>query len=74
VPPAALVRQDGRSGVFLAIDGKAQFVPIRAGLRAASGVEVLEGLGGGEAVIVTRARPLVDGDRVRVTDAGGAQS
>lgn len=74
VPPAALVRQGGRSGVFLATDGRARFVPIKVGLRTTSGIEVLEGLSGSEAVIVTRTRPIADNDRVRVTDAGGAQS
>lgn len=71
VPPAALVRQDGRTGVHLAVDGRAQFRPIRVGMRAEAGVEVLEGLDGGEAVIVRRGKPIAAGDRVRVTSAGG---
>lgn len=71
VPPAALVRQDGRAGVFVATDGRAQFHPVKVGVRSETGIEVLEGLSGGEAVIAQRAKPLANGDRIRVTDAGG---
>ncbi len=67
VPPAALVRQDGKTGVFVIADGRAQFRPIRAGVRAETGIEVLDGLNGGEAVIVQRVKPIADDDRVRVT-------
>lgn len=71
VPPAALVRQDGKTGVFAIADGRARFRPIRVGVRAETGIEVLEGLNGGEAVIVQRVKPIADGDRVRVTSSGG---
>jgi HlyD family secretion protein len=67
VPPAALVRQDGKTGVFVIADGRAQFRPVRVGVRAETGIEVLEGLSGGEAVIVQRVKPIAAGDRVRVT-------
>lgn len=71
VPPAALVRHDGNAGVFVATDGRARFRPIKVGMRAETGIEVLDGLGGGEAVIAQRARPVADGDRVRVTGSSG---
>jgi HlyD family secretion protein len=71
VPPAALVRQDGKAGVFVASDGRAQFRPVKVGARTETGVEVLDGLGGGESVITRRVKPIVAGDRVRVTDSGG---
>jgi HlyD family secretion protein len=71
VPPAALVRQNGKTGVFVITDGRARFRPIRVGVRAETGIEVLEGLNGGEAVIVQRIKPIADGDRVRVTSSGG---
>jgi len=71
VPPAALVRQDGRTGVFVVDDGRARFRPIRVGVRAETAIEVLDGLKGGESVIVRRIRPLADGDRVRVTAGNG---
>lgn len=75
VPPAALVRQDGRTGVFVITDGRAQFRPIRVGVRAETGIEILDGLSGGETVIVQRVKPITDGDRVRSTTSsarGGA--
>jgi HlyD family secretion protein len=71
VPAASLVRQDGRAGVFVAVDGRAQFRPTKVGVRAEAGIEVLEGLSGGEAVIARRTRPVADGDRVRVTSSDG---
>jgi HlyD family secretion protein len=74
VPPAALVRQDGRTGVFVVDDGRARFRPIRVGVRAETAIEVLDGLKGGESVIVRRIRPLADGDRVRVTAGNGGDS
>ncbi len=73
VPPAALVRQDGKAGVFVADDGLAQFRPVKVGMRTETGVEITEGLTGGETVITQRAKPLSHGDRVRVTSKGGAQ-
>jgi HlyD family secretion protein len=67
VPPAALVRQNGKTGVFVAVDGRARFRPVRFGVRTETGIEVLNGLNGGEAVITRRIKPVADGDRVRVT-------
>jgi HlyD family secretion protein len=74
VPPAALVRQDGKTGVYVSADGRAQFRPIRAGVRTESGIEVLDGLSGGEAVIVQRVKPIADGDRVRVTTSNASNT
>lgn len=76
VPPAALVRHNGQTGVFVAVDGRAQFRAIKVGVRAETGIEVLGGLNGGEAVIARRIKPVADGDRVRVTTSnpsGGVQ-
>jgi HlyD family secretion protein len=73
VPPAALVRQNGQAGIFVAAEGRAQFRPVKIGVRAENGIEVLEGLKGGEAVIVQRVKPVADGDRVRITSSGGEQ-
>jgi hypothetical protein len=55
-------------------DGRAQFRPIRAGVRTESGIEVLDGLSGGEAVIVQRVKPIADGDRVRVTTSNASNT
>jgi len=71
VPPAALVRQAGQAGVFVVSDGRAQFRPVKIGVRSETGIEVLDGLSGGEAVIAQRAKPLTNGDRVRITAASG---
>jgi HlyD family secretion protein len=70
VPPAALVRHAGQSGVFVAADGRARFVPVRPGVRTGEGVEILDGLPAGTAVVTARARALDDGDRLRLPRGG----
>lgn len=70
VPPGALVRQGGQSGVFLADGGRAWFAVVTTGVRTANGVEILDGVAEGALVVTQRARPLVDGDRLRVSNDG----
>ncbi len=66
LPPAALVRQEGRPGVFVIDDGRARFRAVKVGVRTETGVEILDGVAEGEAVVTQRAKPLMDGDRVRI--------
>ncbi len=66
LPPAALVRQEGKPGVFVIDGGRARFRAVKVGARTETGVEVLDGVAEGEAVITQRAKALVDGDRVRI--------
>ncbi len=74
VPPGALVRQGGQTGVFLADGGRARFAVVTTGVRTANGVEILDGVAEGALVVTQRARPLVDGDRLRVRNDGAGQS
>ena len=72
VPAAAVVERDGHAYVFVL--GEGDLVTrkrIRTGARSGAVVEVLEGLEGGERVVVEGAGFLADGDRVRVVPAGG---
>ncbi len=54
---------DGTASVLVARDGRARRATVRLGLRTLDAVEVLDGLGEGEAVVVGGA--FRDGDRLR---------
>jgi len=68
-PVAAITWRDGKSGVFIENDGRAEWRPVRLGLRGADSVEVREGLAAGARIIAPAnptAPPLRDGQRVEV--------
>lgn len=73
LPPSALVRQSGRVGVFVVEDGRARFAAVNTGIRTENGVEILDGLAEGARVVTQKARPLADGDRLRVSSEGAGQ-
>lgn len=66
VPRAALVSDDGQLGVFLLLDGKAVRKEVTIGDPGGTGdrVPVIEGLRGGETIIVEGASSLTDGQKV----------
>jgi HlyD family secretion protein len=66
VPKAAVLKQEGRSMVFLARDEKAVLQPVTLGREQAGYVEILSGLQGGESVIVSGQETLKDGDKIVV--------
>ena len=72
LPPAALVRQAGETGVFTVADGRARFVTVNVGIRTENGVEILAGLSEGAQVVTQKARPLLEGDRLRISSEAGA--
>lgn len=66
IPAAALQRQNNQSGVWQAKDGQASFLPITPGVISADGfVEIRQGLGAGDTVIVHSAKALADGARIQ---------
>jgi membrane fusion protein (multidrug efflux system) len=66
IPRIALVDSDGSSNVFVVTAGNAEQRPIKTGLSNAGKVEVIEGLKGGEQVVVVGQNGLKDGNPVRV--------
>jgi HlyD family secretion protein len=69
LPNAFLVVREGKSGVFVAVGGRASWRPLKLGLRAREAVEVVDGLQPGD--VVARPRdpkkgPLEEGRRVAV--------
>jgi RND family efflux transporter MFP subunit len=67
VPKSAVAQQNGQSGVFRIVAGRAQWTPIAAGGEVQGQVEITKGLQGGEKLLVVPPdHPIRDGERVRV--------
>ena len=66
VPAAAISERDGSSIAFVVVDGKAQQRVIKPGRSLGDDREVLEGLAGGDVVVLEPPADLVDGTRVQV--------
>lgn len=69
LPSGFLVKRDGEPGVFVAVQGRAQWRMLRLGIQGRENVEVLEGLTPGEIVVLPadpKAGPLTDGRGVRL--------
>jgi HlyD family secretion protein len=67
-PKPALVQRDGKSGVYLVVEGRAKFEPVETGGEVQGQMEITKGLQGGERLIVLPegVATVRDGDRVRV--------
>jgi len=74
LPPAALVRHNGQTGVFEVEDGRARFVTVNVGIRTENAVEILDGLTEGAQVVTQKPKPLLEGDRLRVSSDSVARS
>lgn len=69
VPNASVQRYAGKIGVWLIEDKRLRFVPIRTGATDLDGrVQVLEGLGGGERVVVYSHKALTPRSRIQIVD------
>ena len=66
VPAAAIVERDGKDVAFVVIGEKAALRTLQLGRSLGDDREVLEGLGGGDAVVLDPSEQLVDGARVRL--------
>ena len=66
VPATAIVERDGKDVAFVMIGEKAALRTLQLGRSLGDDREVLEGLGGGDAVVLDPSEQLVDGARVRL--------
>jgi membrane fusion protein (multidrug efflux system) len=73
LPRAAIVDADGAESVFVVVNGKAEQRPVRTGLANNGWLEVVEGLGGDEQVVVVGQAGLKTGTTVKVV-AGNAKA
>ncbi len=74
VPEEALVPVGADQFVYRVVDGKAQRVKIRTGVRRAGTVEVVEGLAAGDSVVTAGQLKLRDGVPVAAGGPGGNPS
>lgn len=69
VPNASIRRVDGQLGVWLVDAGDLRFAPVRIGASDLDGnVQILEGLGGGEQLVVHSHKALTAGSRIKLVD------
>ncbi|HJV73829.1 MAG TPA: efflux RND transporter periplasmic adaptor subunit [Noviherbaspirillum sp.] len=69
VPNASVQRVDGRIGVWTVDDGDLHFTPVRTGASDLDGrVQILEGLKGGERIVVYSQKALGVGSRIKVVE------
>jgi len=69
VPNASVRRVDGRTGVWVIDGGALRFAPLRLGASDLDGrMQVLEGLKGGERIVVHSQRALDAGSRIDVVE------
>ena len=64
-PAAAIVQRDGKDVAFVVVDGKAMQRTLALGRSLGEDREVLQGLAGGDAVVLDPPEQLADGARVR---------
>jgi RND family efflux transporter MFP subunit len=69
IPVDALVMEKAAASAFVAVDGKAQKVPLTIGFNDGQQVEVLKGLDAAQPVILVGKLVLAPGQAVKVTEA-----
>jgi len=74
VPAAALAQRDGRDVVFVVEDDKARQTAVTLGRKLGEDREVVQGLSGGETVVLSPPAGLDDGAAVRVENAAAGSS
>jgi len=75
VPPGFVQWRGGLPGVWVNEQGRARWRAVKLGLRGREAVEITQGLAASERVVrsVNPKQELADGQRVRVTEAGGGK-
>ena len=69
VPNASVQRVDGRLGVWVVEDGSLRFAPVKTGATDLEGrVQILQGLSGGERVVVYSQKALDAHSRIKIVD------
>jgi len=66
IPTAAVRDSAGRKSIFIVFEGKATERVIKAGNSTSRGIEIAEGLIGGEEIVLSPPATLKDGDRIAV--------
>jgi multidrug efflux pump subunit AcrA (membrane-fusion protein) len=69
-PAAAIVSRDGKTVAFVVQDETVSQRSVKVGRSLGDDREVLDGLAGGDSVVLDPPQRLSDGDRVRIAAAG----
>lgn len=70
VPNASVQRVNGRLGVWVVEDGSLRFAPIKTGATDLEGrVQILQGLSGGEQIVVYSYKALDSSSRIKVVES-----
>jgi len=69
IPVAALVMEKANAFAFIATEGRARKTAVKTGFNDGARVEVLDGLKGGESVILVGRMTLADGAPITATEA-----
>ena len=71
IPNAAIREESGKKSIFIVLQGKAIERAIKVGNPTSKGIEVADGLIGGEEIVLNPPAKLKDGDRVQVKQKQG---
>jgi HlyD family secretion protein len=71
IPSSAIRDKSGSKSIFIIFEGKATERPVKVGNPTSKGVEVADGLIGGEEIVLNPPSSLKDGDRVSVKQNQG---
>jgi len=66
VPKEAIVHKDGKTNVFIVVDGEARLVPVELGLVEKDTVEIKSGIDVGDKVVVVGVADIANGSKVKV--------
>ena len=71
IPNAAIRDDSGKKSIFIVLEGKAIERTIKVGNPTSKGVEVADGLIGGEEIVLNPPANLKDGDRIQIKQKQG---
>lgn len=73
VPFEAIVRHDDGEKVIVIRDGKAVFIPVRSGIEDTTHSEIVQGVNGGEVIVLAEGKSIQPGQRLVAAAAASRQ-
>lgn len=73
LPFEALITQNGKPFVALAVNEKITFIPVQTGIENTTHIEILKGLNEGDEVLVPESKGFKDGAKVKIVARDSAQ-
>lgn len=66
IPSEAVIPEMSGDKVFICVNGKARSIPVKAGIRTETGIQIVEGLNPQDTLLVTGLLQLADGKTVEI--------